>query len=172
MTATVPGVTPAGNYEIFVRLPGSTPARLSAYPEDGLLLDGQLGGSPIAVTFNTVECALANQVPSVDGDACVCTIGYKSADDQAQAGTVCEPCPEGSYRDDLETDMCQPCEAFKTTFQTASTQKSDCVCERGCVAHHHHASAMNVRQFGRPAMLTRASVASVVLCMLHPPGFP
>ena len=170
MSATVPGVKPAGDYKIFVRLPGSSPATLLAYPTDGTPLDGQLVGSPVAFDFRTVDCTRAHQVPSVDGSFCVCTVGYKSAEDQAQSGsaTVCEPCPEGFYKDNLEADDCQACEAFKTTLQTGSARASDCVCERGCVFCLTRGTTMIVRQFGHPRY-ARAIVASAVLHMSYAP---
>jgi len=119
---------------VVVRLPGSQPPTLSTYPEDGAALEGQLIGSPVMFTFQTVDCADVDQVPSVDGSFCVCAPGYTSVDPvEAGSGfTTCEPCPQGFFKDSIETNDCQPCDVSQSTLGTGSAHASDCVCKAGC----------------------------------------
>ena len=144
--ATIPNIKPAGRYQIIVRLPGATPTTLSAYPTDATSLDGQLGGSPVAFTFQTVECAEIDQVPSTDGSLCVCAPGYVLVE-PAGAGvtTTCEPCPQGFYRDNIDDNSCQACPAnyfcpgddtrhacpLNSTAPVSSSSVDNCVCDGG-----------------------------------------
>ena len=133
ISATIPNVRPAGRYQVVVRLPGSTPTSLSAYPRMDTL--GQLDGSPVDFTFDPVECAASDQVPSTDGSVCVCGPGYTRSE-PAEAGsdvTTCEPCPQGFYKDDIEAISCQECDVTKFTLRAGSAHASDCVCKAGCV---------------------------------------
>lgn len=140
ISATIRNVKPAGRYRVIVRLAGSTPLTLTAYPPDGATLDGQLLDSPVAFTFETVKCDRSDLVPSTDGSACVCAPGYISAEPAAAGAAgpdddvTCEPCPQGSYREDIDAASCQACDvSTSSTLRAGSASASDCVCKAGCV---------------------------------------
>ena len=41
----------------------------------------------------------------------------------------CEPCPVGSYQDEVAMLKCEPCEGNKTTKAVGANRSDDCVCK-------------------------------------------
>ena len=138
LSATISSVKPAGQYKMFVRLPGSTPIELTSYPgDDGAALEGQLMGSPLLFAFQNRVCSDANQVASSDGSFCVCAKGNTEDTEAANPteGLRCKPCPQGFYKDDIDSIACQECDVKRTTIHAGSTYVLDCICETGYVSH-------------------------------------
>jgi len=72
-------------------------------------------------------CQTVKPFSTPRGSGCVCTAGYHEID-----GSVCVPCPDGSYQPRENQQACIPCDSTQNTNGTvANTASSACQCRDG-----------------------------------------
>ena len=63
--------------------------------------------------------------PYLAGDHCECDAGFLPAD----GGGPCVACPVGTYKSDIGSGACLPCDQHRTTLEVGTTSPTNCVCK-------------------------------------------